>query len=137
MGLGEEFPYQKLIKTVPSIENSEQQGSGNGEKPEADVSLYDETSQKPYQSLSLKRNPMVRIFFFPMKCFSFNYFFNFFFSLIDPCKVSKIPKSREVLLVKSGILDFSILNSAQVIRNPGFSEIESIIQDCLGLLHPG
>ena len=62
VGLGEEFPYQKLIKTVPSTESSGQQGSDNGEKPEADVSLYDETSQKPYQSLSLKRNPTVRIF---------------------------------------------------------------------------
>lgn len=62
VGLGEQFPYQKLIKTVPSTESSGQQGSDNGEKPEADVSLYDETSLKPYQSLSLKRNPMVRIF---------------------------------------------------------------------------
>ena len=62
VGLGEEFPYQKLIKTVPSTESSGQQGSDNGEKLEADVSLYDETSQNPYQSLSLKRNPTVRIF---------------------------------------------------------------------------
>ena len=79
VGLGEEFPYQKLIKTVPSIESSGQQGSDNGEKPEADVSLYDETSQKPYQSLSLKRNPTVRIF---------------------------LTLERKVLLVKYGILDF-------------------------------
>ncbi|XP_073229588.1 uncharacterized protein [Porites lutea] len=57
VGLGEEFPYQKLIKTVASTESSGQQRNDNEEKPEADVSLYDETSQKQYQSLSLKRNP--------------------------------------------------------------------------------
>ena len=74
VGLGEEFPYQKLIKTVASTESSGQQGSDNGETPEADVSLYDETSQKPYQCLSLKRNPMVRIFLL-LNGFSFVCFF--------------------------------------------------------------
>lgn len=71
--LGEEFPYQKLIKTVPSTESSGQQGSENGERPEADVSLYDEAFQKPYQSLSLKRNPKVRIFLTLELFFFFSY----------------------------------------------------------------
>ena len=117
VGLGEEFPYQKLIKTVPSTESSGQQGSDNGEKPEADVLLCDETYQKPYQSLSLKRNPTVRIFLTIERFFIF--FFLFF--LVDPCKVTraiigpvllwllkiiKIPESRKVLPVKYGILDF-------------------------------
>ena len=113
VGLGEEFPYQKLIKTVASTESSGQQGSDNGETPEADVSLYDETSQKPYQCLSLKRNPMVRIFFTLER-----FFICLFFYLVDPCKVIKIPESRKVLLVKYGIRNFLIRNSAQVIRNP-------------------
>ena len=82
VGLGEEFPYQKLIKTVASTESSGQQRNDNEEKPEADVSLYDETSQKQYQSLSLKRNPTVRIFLTLERFF----IFLFFFFLVDLCK---------------------------------------------------
>lgn len=78
-------------------------------------------------------NPSTVILFY----YYYFFFLSFFFLLIDPSKVSKLPESRKVLLVKSGILDRSILNSAQVIRNPGFSEMESIIQDYLVLLHTG
>lgn len=57
---GEGFPYQKLIRTVSAMGNTEKQGCCRCQAGEstADAPPYDEALQKPYQSLSLSRNPL-------------------------------------------------------------------------------
>lgn len=51
------FPYQKLVKSVPSLRCSDKEESAADASTEKEC---DVAQQKVYQSLSLQRNPLVR-----------------------------------------------------------------------------